>query len=216
MTAGSRAYARERKDVKFANLHGSDLIANIWNNPTLPDDPIRTKLWRSQSGGPMPDLETKSSIDAVIQKFAFPDIHIGAGEDESPWVPFRPNVFIRHLSFDVRTNMYANVLWVKSGGMLGRHRHRGRVFGYTLEGSWRYLEYDWVARAGSYVQESPGAIHTLVSDQGMKTVFWLNGSLEFFDEHDGLLETLDVFWFINHYLSYCRENGIKINQKLFV
>lgn len=164
----------------------------------------------------MPVPETKSSIEAVVRDYAFPDIHIAAGEGESPWVPFRPNVFIRHLSFDVRTNMYANVLWVKSGGMLGRHRHRGRVFGYTLEGSWRYLEYDWIARAGSYVQESPGAIHTLVSDEGMKTVFGLNGSLEFFDEHDSLLETLDVFWFIDHYTAYCRENAIPINKKLFV
>ena len=77
----------------------------------------------------MPILDAKSSIDAVVRDFAFPDIHIGAGEDESPWVPFRPNVFIRHLAFDVRANMYSNVLWVKSGGMLGRHRHRGRVFG---------------------------------------------------------------------------------------
>jgi quercetin dioxygenase-like cupin family protein len=112
--------------------------------------------------------------------------------------------------------MYANVLWVKKGGSLGRHRHRGRVFGYTLEGSWRYLEYDWIARPGSYVQESPGAIHTLVSDEGMKTMFWLNGSLEFFDDNDNLLETLDVFWMMDHYLSYCRENGIKVNQKVFV
>jgi hypothetical protein len=164
----------------------------------------------------MPVLDSKNRIDAVVREYAFPDIHIGGGEEESPWVPFRTNVFIRHLSFDVRTNLYANVLWVKSGGMLGRHRHRGRVFGYTLEGSWRYLEYDWVARAGSYVQESPGAIHTLVSDQGMKTVFWLNGSLEFFDENDGLLETLDVFWFVDHYVSHCREHGIEINKKLFV
>jgi len=164
----------------------------------------------------MPVLDSKSRIDAVVREYAFPDIHIGAGEEVSPWVPFRPNVLIRHLSFDVRTNLYSNVLWVKSGGMLGRHRHRGRFFGYTLEGSWRYLEYDWVARAGSYVQESPGAIHTLVSDQGMKTVFWLSGSLEFCDENDGLLETLDVFWFVDHYLSYCRENGIPRNEKLFV
>jgi 2,4'-dihydroxyacetophenone dioxygenase len=164
----------------------------------------------------MPGLDTKSRVDSVVREFAVPDIHIGAGEEESPWVPFRPNVFIRHLWFDVRTNLYSNVLWVKSGGMLGRHRHRGRVLGYTLEGSWRYLEYDWVARAGSYVQESPGAIHTLVSDQGMKTVFWLSGSLEFCDENDSLLETLDVFWFMDHYLSYCRENGIPRNKKLFV
>ncbi len=158
----------------------------------------------------------RTSLDAVVRDYGFPDVHIGAGESESPWVPFKENSAIRHLAFDVRTNMYANVLWVKQGGMLGRHRHRGRVFGYTVEGSWRYLEYDWVARAGSYVQESPGAIHTLVSDEGMKTIFWLNGALEFFDENDHLLETLDVFWFIDHYLTYCRNQGIAINKKLFV
>ena len=161
-------------------------------------------------------IDTKSSIDAVVRDYAFPDVHIGGSEADSPWVPFRNNTFIRHLAFDVRTNMFANVLWVKSGGMLGRHRHRGRVFGYTLEGSWRYLEYDGVARTGSYVQESPGAIHTLVSDEGMKTFFLLNSSLEFFDENDNLLETLDVFWFMDHYLSYCREQNIPINKKLFV
>jgi len=159
---------------------------------------------------------TNSSLDAVVREYAFPDIHIGGAEEESPWVPFKENVFIRHLVFDVRNNFYANVLWVKKGGMLGRHRHRGRVFGYTLEGSWRYLEYEWVARVGSYVQESPGATHTLVSDEGMKTVFWLNSSLEFYDDQDKLLETLDVFWFMDHYLSFCRGHGIKINKKMFV
>jgi 2,4'-dihydroxyacetophenone dioxygenase len=166
----------------------------------------------------MPVIDTKSSLDAVVQQYAFPDIHIGASEEESPWVPFKENVFIRHLAFDVRNNLYANILWVQKGGVLGRHRHRGRIFACTLEGSWRYLEYDWVARPGSYVQESPGAIHTLVSDDpnGMKTIFVLNGSIEFFDEKDGLLETLDVFWFIDHYVSYCREHGLPINQKLFV
>jgi len=161
-------------------------------------------------------VASKSSLDAVVREYAFPDVHIGGGEDESPWVPFKENVFIRHLVFDVRNNFYANVLWVQKGGRLGRHRHRGRVFGYTLEGSWRYLEYDWVARVGSYVQESPGATHTLVSDEGMKTVFWLNSSLEFYDDQNHLLETLDVFWFMDHYLSYCREHGIKINQRMFV
>ena len=73
------------------------------------------------------------------------------------------------------------------GGMLGRHRHRGPVFGYVLEGSWRYLEHDWIA----YISEAPGSVHTLVSEDpnGKKTVFWLNGPLEFLDEHDHVLET---------------------------
>ncbi|MGD0988936.1 MAG: 2,4'-dihydroxyacetophenone dioxygenase family protein [Candidatus Sulfotelmatobacter sp.] len=160
--------------------------------------------------------DTNSRLESVVREYAFPDVHIGAGDEESPWVPFKESSFIRHLAFDVRSNMYVNVLWVTKGGILGRHRHRGRVFGYTVEGSWRYLEYDWIARPGSYVQESPGATHTLVSDEGMKTIFWLNGSLEFYDDHEKLIETLDVFWFIDHYLSYCREHGIKVNKKLFV
>ncbi len=163
-------------------------------------------------------VEVRGNLDAVVREYSFPDVHLGAGEDESPWVPFKENVFIRHLSFDVRHNVYANILWVKKGGSLGRHRHRGKVFACTLEGNWRYLEYDWVARPGSYVQESPEAIHTLVSDnpEGMKTFFLLNGAVEFFDEHDNLLETLDVFWFIDHYLSFCREHGIAVNKKLWV
>jgi len=68
------------------------------------------------------------------------------------------------------------------------------------------------------IQESPGAIHTLVSDnpEGMKTFFLLNGAIEFFDENENLLDTLDVFWFIDHYVSYCREHGIPVNKTLWV
>lgn len=66
------------------------------------------------------------------------------------------------------------------------------------------------------MRESPGVTHTLISDEGMKTMFFLNGSLEFYDEKDNLTDTLDVFWFINHYVSYCREHGIKLNEKLWI
>jgi 2,4'-dihydroxyacetophenone dioxygenase len=161
---------------------------------------------------------TSNNLDAAIIEFGRPDVHIGISEAESPYIPFVPNVFIRHLAFDVRNNYAVNILWVKQGGKLGRHRHRGAVTACTLEGSWRYLEYDWVARPGSYVRESPGVTHTLVSDDpnGMKTMFFLNGSLEFYDDNDILINTIDVFWFINHYVSYCREHGIKVNDKLWI
>ena len=108
----------------------------------------------------MSTVDTTSSLFQVIREYGRPDCHIGAGEDESPWVPFVENVFIRHLAFDVRASAFANILWVKKNGVLGRHRHRGPVMACTLEGSWRYLEYDWVSRAGDYVHESPGVIHT--------------------------------------------------------
>ena len=102
--------------------------------------------------------------------------------------------------------------------MLGRHRHRGPVFGYVLDGSWRYLEHDWIARPGDYIGEPPGAVHTLVSDDpnGMKTLFWLNGALEFLGDKGEVLETFDVFWFIDHYVTWCREHNLKLNEHLWI
>ena len=142
------------------------------------------------------------------------EFHVGVGD--SPWVPLVEGVaWIKHLAFNVAAGSVAHVLKVGSGGVLERHRHRGPVSGFTLSGSWRYLEYDWVAEAGSWVQEYPGAVHTLVSDAGMETVFWLNGPLEFLDERGRVVETFDVFWYIDNYLGHCEAVGLPVNESLF-
>ncbi len=161
-------------------------------------------------------LTVETRVDEMRDKYAMAEGYIGASEEISPWVPFIENVWIRHLTFDVRSSSASNVLWVAAGGMLGRHRHRGPVSGYTLEGSWRYLEYDWVAGPGDFVRESPGRTHTLYSEKGMKTFFWLNGPLEFLDEENRVTETVDVFWFIDHYERYCVEKGLPINKLLYL
>ena len=31
-----------------------------------------------------------------------------------------------------------------------------------------------------------------------------------------LIETLDVWWFINHYETYCHEHGLALNEKLYL
>jgi quercetin dioxygenase-like cupin family protein len=164
----------------------------------------------------------QGSLAQVEQAYSRPDVHLGSSEAESPWIPLSDSsatengAFLRMLSFDVRTNSFAVVLWVKGGGVIGRHRHRGTVDGYVLEGSWRYVEYDWVARAGDFIHESPGVIHTLVSDEGTKTVFFLSGPLEFYDDDGNHVLTHDVFYLIDLYLSYCREHGIPVNETLFL
>ena len=73
-----------------------------------------------------------------------------------------------------------------------------------------------MARPGSFIHESPGVIHTLEAQPGMKTYFGIQGALEFFDDADQLTLVLDVFWMINHYTGYCRAHGLKINPSLFV
>ena len=159
-------------------------------------------------------VATEARVDRMRDKYAMQEGYIDG--ESTPWVPFTPGVFIKHVTFDVRSSSAANVLWVQAGAELGRHRHRGPVSGYVLEGSWGYREYEWVASAGDFVRESPGRTHTLYSDHGMKTFFWLNGPLEFLDEQDRVVESVDVFWFISHYETYCEQNGIKLNERLYL
>jgi 2,4'-dihydroxyacetophenone dioxygenase len=92
------------------------------------------------------------------------------------------------------------------------------VWAIGLEGSFRYLEYDWVCKAGEFITETPGTAHTLVTDDpnGMKALFHMQGANEFYDENGNHVETLDVWWFINHYESHCREHGLAINKSLYL
>ena len=154
----------------------------------------------------------------VIKRHGVPGSFVGMSEKESPWVPFGDNAAIRHLAFDVRHNLYSNVLWIKSAGVIGTHKHRGTVVMLCLEGSVRYLEYDWVATPGGFIYETPGLIHTLVTDHpnGVKLFGWLSGATEFYDAAGNFVETLDIWWFINHYETYCREVGIPINKQLYI
>jgi hypothetical protein len=154
----------------------------------------------------------------VIARHGVQGKFVSSDEKESPWVPFGSNAAIRHLAFDVRRNTYSNILWIKSGGVVGTHRHRGTVVMVCLEGSARYLEYEWVAGPGDFIYETPGLTHTLVSDhpQGVKLFGWLEGSTDFFDENGGFIETLDIWWYINHYESYCREHGLAVNEQLYL
>lgn len=156
--------------------------------------------------------EDDQRILARHNQFGVADMYLN--DTESVFHPWVGDVWLKPLRFDVRNSLYVNILWAKKPSGLGRHRHRGPVSAYTLEGSWRYEEYDWVAKPGDFVQENPGVIHTLTSDTGTKTLFFVQGSLEFYDDEDRLTETLDVFSFMDMYIRYCEEIGIPFNEKL--
>ncbi len=143
---------------------------------------------------------------------------VGHTEQDSPWVPFGENAAIKHLAFDVRHNIFSNILWMKRKAVVGTHYHRGKIVMVCLEGSARYLEYDWVAEPGSFIHEVPGEAHTLVTDHpdGCKLFGWMQGAIDFYDEHAQFVQTVDVFWFIDHYESYCKEHGIPINPQLYI
>ena len=57
-------------------------------------------------------------------------------------------------------------LWIvenifQAGYEVQRHKHTGPVWGYTTSGAWKYKEYDYVNRAGSFLYEPAGSVDTL-------------------------------------------------------
>lgn len=116
-------------------------------------------------------------------------------EDARIWVPQAENVWFRPLMFNTVQGGWCNLLRVTRSGKLSRHRHPGPVHGYVIRGSWRYLEHSWVARAGMYVFEPPGEIHTLVVDadvEEMVTFFNISGAMIYLDAEGRVTAYEDV------------------------
>ena len=115
--------------------------------------------------------------------------------DERVWVPQAPLVWFRPLMFNTINGGWCNLLRVRKAGILSRHRHPAPVHGYVIKGSWRYLEHDWIATAGSYVYEPPGETHTLTVDEGvdeMITFFNISGAMIYLNEADQVVAYEDV------------------------
>jgi quercetin dioxygenase-like cupin family protein len=120
-------------------------------------------------------------------------------QDERVWVPQAENVWFRPLLLNTVTGSWCNLLRVRKSGVLSRHVHPSWVVGYVVKGAWRYLEHDWVARAGAFVYEPPGEIHTLVVDDAadqateMITFFNIAGAMVYVDEQGRQTGYEDVF-----------------------
>lgn len=133
--------------------------------------------------------------------------------DKIPWIPQTDRSWFKPLRFDLTNGGWINLLKIKPGGVVNRHRHTGgKVMAYTLQGEWRYLEKDWVAKPGTFVFEPPGDIHTLTvdGDEDMITLFILEGSIQYLDDNDQVIQQDDVFSKMKRYLEYCEEHNIPV------
>lgn len=117
-------------------------------------------------------------------------VHDTGRYDERYWVqePEFPDVTWLPLMFDLSNGNHVEIMKVKRGGHLGRHFHATPVHGLVMQGSWRYIEKNWMARAGSYVFEPAGDKHTLVCDDphGMTTFFHIFGPIIYLNDDDSI------------------------------
>jgi len=124
-----------------------------------------------------------------------PELVVYPAVDERLWVELEPNVWFRPLYFDMTTGTHCELLRVRRGGVLSRHRHPSPVHGFVVKGRWHYKEHSWEAAEGSYVYEPPGEVHTLTvdDDDEMLTFFYIDGPTLYVDEKDNVVHVEDNF-----------------------
>jgi 2,4'-dihydroxyacetophenone dioxygenase len=131
--------------------------------------------------------------------------------DELPWVPQEPGRWFKPLHFFTSSGTWINLVKMEPGRQIRRHVHAGgSVHAYVLQGSWRYLEHDWVATPGSYVFEPAGGVHTLevLGEETMITLFIVNGVIQYLDDEGRVVQQDDLRSRHKLYLEHCREHGI--------
>ena len=86
-------------------------------------------------------------------------VHVGA--DDLPFALLPDGSKLKVLQVREKEGLWIVENIFQAGYAVQKHRHTGPVWGYTTTGAWKYAEYDYVNRAGSFLYEPAGSIHTL-------------------------------------------------------
>ena len=135
-------------------------------------------------------------------------------DNDRKWIPYAEGVWLQPCSFDLSAGALSLVLKGLPGASLGVHYHVGQVYGFTLNGNWRYLEHDWIAGPGTFVFEPAGEAHSLVvtedSPEPAVIFFMISGALVYLDkpENGTFAAYEDAFSALEFFRSGYREAGI--------
>ena len=134
-------------------------------------------------------------------------VHIGG--DDLPFVDIGGGNLLKVIQVKEREGLWIVENVFQAGFEVQKHRHTGPVWGYTTSGAWKYKEYDYVNRAGSFLYEPAGSIHTLqcVEDDtrvwfqmyGVNLNLAADGSIESVFDGPGALEA---------YYALCEAEGL--------
>jgi quercetin dioxygenase-like cupin family protein len=135
-----------------------------------------------------------------------------ADTEDLPWHPFVPcaaNVSTKLLKVDPVRGQWVSLIKAPGDIAMPKHQHSGAVLIYTLAGSWRCLEHDWVAAPGSFIFEPPGVEHTPFGlDAGeIITVNVVHGGWSALGRN-GAPATENWETAVKRYLDHCSRTGI--------
>ncbi|WP_338753058.1 2,4'-dihydroxyacetophenone dioxygenase family protein [Bacillus sp. FJAT-52991] len=131
--------------------------------------------------------------------------------EELPWIPYFGEAKFKLIKANPVTGQTITLLKVPANMQLPAHFHPGSVIVYTVQGEWRYMEEDWVSKAGDVVYEPAGSTHT---PQGLGTedVITFNiveGTLDYLGENGEVIARDGWESFLKKYHDHCAAEGIE-------
>ncbi len=141
-----------------------------------------------------------------------PQIVRHLSDAEAPWVDTGQGIDMKLLRVDVENGIWVIRNRFQPGVELPVHQHTGTVEGYTFSGRWRYLEYDFVSTAGSYIHEPAGSVHTLQvpadNTEPTDVLFIISGALLYLGAEGQVEMVVDAGSILEAYVALCKAAGL--------
>ena len=137
---------------------------------------------------------------------------IHRGDDELPWVDIGEGSLLKVLQVKEREGLWVIRNRFQAGYKVQTHKHTGPVYAFTTSGAWKYKESEFVNRAGSFLYEPAGSVHTLIvpDDNTEPTdVFFAIWGANLNLDADGNIESIvDAGGILQAYYMLCEAEGL--------
>ncbi|MEP5763350.1 MAG: 2,4'-dihydroxyacetophenone dioxygenase family protein [Halieaceae bacterium] len=134
-------------------------------------------------------------------------IHFGV--DDLPFIETGDGSQLKVLQIKTGEGLWIIENIFQAGYEVQKHRHTGPVYGYTTSGAWKYKEYDYVNRAGSFLYEPAGSEHTLQCiEDNTRVWFQMYGANINLDEAGEIDSVIDGQAVLEFYLAMCEAAGL--------
>lgn len=133
-------------------------------------------------------------------------VHIG--RDELPFVDIGDGSKLKVIQVKPNEGLWIVENIFLDGYEVQKHKHTGPVYAYTVSGAWKYKEYDYVNRAGSFLYEPAGSVHTLQCIESPTQVwFQIYGANLNLDADGNVESVIDAHGVLEAYCALCEAEG---------
>jgi quercetin dioxygenase-like cupin family protein len=133
------------------------------------------------------------------------------GADELPFITFPDGTGMQLVQVDLSVGVWVVRSRFPAGITVPTHKHTGHVYAFTMTGSWHYLESpDAVNRAGDYLYEPAGSVHTLhvppTNTEVTDVWFTIYGANLNLDDAGNVTSVTDAHNVLGYYRYLCKKD----------